>query len=378
MLPTLQLLEKVSKEIKSIPNRKGENLRKVHYGCFLLCHKAGLRVSEAVSFDLTNKTKKGLYRIEKPKGKKERLVYVPKKVIRELRKHNWKPSSTNRFNFYHFLRKIKRELNISKNIELSPHTLRHAFATYQAEAGLSLPILSKMLGHVSVRTTALYWQNIHQKPDNDIGPILAGKNWLERPKPSQSQEPSKSPITENFPQVPKTPNPVFIEQKPLISNKQPIQQYNSLSVPKTLKKTPQISVSEISPKILEKFSLNPVGRKSDQLKISQPLAITVNKEQKPTKKELILLQKIKHLKSQLSQIQTKNSHLSAKLTQTEQEKAKLEVIVIQEKQRANNYHHQLKTIARILKQWQKINYYQQLEQEQTAQIEQPPPFKVKK
>jgi len=68
-------------------------------------------------------------------------------------------------------------LNISGSIELSPHTLRHAFTTYHAENGLSLPILSKMLGHASVRTTALYWQNIHQEPDNgDIGPILVGKN----------------------------------------------------------------------------------------------------------------------------------------------------------------------------------------------------------
>jgi len=57
MLPTQQLLEKVSKEIKSIPNRRGEHLRKVHYGCFLLCHKSGLRVSEAVSFDLESNIK---------------------------------------------------------------------------------------------------------------------------------------------------------------------------------------------------------------------------------------------------------------------------------------------------------------------------------
>ena len=88
MLPTQQLLEKVSREIKSIPNRRGEQLRKVHYGCYLLCSKAGLRVSEAVSFDLANKTPNGLYKIERSKGKKERLVYIPKKVIRELRKNN--------------------------------------------------------------------------------------------------------------------------------------------------------------------------------------------------------------------------------------------------------------------------------------------------
>jgi hypothetical protein len=57
MLPTLQLLEKVSQEIKRVPNRRGEHLRQVHYGCYLLCSKAGLRVSEAVSFSLKNKTR---------------------------------------------------------------------------------------------------------------------------------------------------------------------------------------------------------------------------------------------------------------------------------------------------------------------------------
>ena len=88
MLPTQQLLKKVSKEIQNIPNKRGEHLRKVHYGCYLLCHKSGLRVSEAVSFNLANRTEKGLYRIERPKGKKERLVYIPKKVIGELKKQN--------------------------------------------------------------------------------------------------------------------------------------------------------------------------------------------------------------------------------------------------------------------------------------------------
>ena len=88
MLPSLQLLEKVSRRIMSVPNRKKESKRRVHFCLFLLGYKSGLRISEAVGFDLGNKTKGGLFRIEKPKGKKERLVYVPKRVIRELRKHN--------------------------------------------------------------------------------------------------------------------------------------------------------------------------------------------------------------------------------------------------------------------------------------------------
>lgn len=112
-LPSLKELELVKEKIKQIPNKKGEYLRGIHYGCFLLCSQSGLRISEAVRFDLNTKTRKGLYRIEKPKGKKERLVYVSSSVISEIKKQNWQPNQTNRHNFYHFLRKIKRELNIN-------------------------------------------------------------------------------------------------------------------------------------------------------------------------------------------------------------------------------------------------------------------------
>ncbi|CFW92730.1 protein of unknown function (Phage_integrase domain) [endosymbiont DhMRE of Dentiscutata heterogama] len=76
MLPNQQLLAKVSKKIMSVPNRKKESKRKIHYCLFLLGYKSGLRISEAVRFDLATKNKQGLYRISKTKGKKERFVYV--------------------------------------------------------------------------------------------------------------------------------------------------------------------------------------------------------------------------------------------------------------------------------------------------------------
>ena len=88
MLPSQEILKKVSRTIKDIPNRQGEYKRKIHYCCFLLGYKSGLRISEAVKFDLSSKNKQGLYRISKPKGKKERYVYVSPAVISELKKHN--------------------------------------------------------------------------------------------------------------------------------------------------------------------------------------------------------------------------------------------------------------------------------------------------
>ena len=86
MLPSQQVLEQITRKVKKIPNRRKESKRGVHFGLFLLGYKSGLRINEAVSFDLNAKTHKGLYRINKPKGKKERLVYVSKEVIRELKK----------------------------------------------------------------------------------------------------------------------------------------------------------------------------------------------------------------------------------------------------------------------------------------------------
>jgi len=86
--PSLGELELVRKGIENIRNKRGEFLQGIHYGCYLLCSESGLRISEAVKFDLNSKTRQGLYRISKPKGKKERLVYVSPQVIKELKKNN--------------------------------------------------------------------------------------------------------------------------------------------------------------------------------------------------------------------------------------------------------------------------------------------------
>ncbi|RHZ36491.1 tyrosine-type recombinase/integrase [endosymbiont GvMRE of Glomus versiforme] len=206
MLPNLQVLKQIRQRILTIPNQHGEFKRKEHCGLFLLCQKAGLRVSEAVNFDLSAKTRKGLYRV-KTKGKKERFVYIPKKVISELKKCEWKPQQTNRFNFYHFLKSIKKSLEIPANTELTPHTLRRSFATYHAEAGLPLPLLQKLLGHQSIRTTALYWMNTyHGDDDDDTADILAGKQWLEKPKKPQPEPDNPVKVNLDQPPILFTPN----------------------------------------------------------------------------------------------------------------------------------------------------------------------------
>ncbi|CAG8797097.1 14805_t:CDS:2, partial [Gigaspora margarita] len=52
--------------------------------------------------------------------------------------------------------KVKEEMNLPTNVELTPHTLRRCFATYNAISGMPLPVLQKVLGHSKISTTALY------------------------------------------------------------------------------------------------------------------------------------------------------------------------------------------------------------------------------
>jgi integrase/recombinase XerD len=159
ILPTNQLLQQVWDYIISRPNKKGETKKSQWESLFLLCWKVGLRITEAIGFDLSLEHGETEYKclyLLRGKRQKERWVYVSPEIIKELKKRDWKPNSANRINFFYFLQQIKKELNLAQNIELAPHTLRRCFATYNALGGMPLPVLQKVLGHSKISTTALY------------------------------------------------------------------------------------------------------------------------------------------------------------------------------------------------------------------------------
>lgn len=159
ILPTNQLLQQIWDYIISRPSKKGETKKSEHECLYLLCWKAGLRITEAIFFDLTLEhgeiEYKNLYLL-RGKRNKERWVYISSEIIKELKKRNWKTASANRISFLYFLQQIKKELNLPTNVELAPHTLRRCFATYNALNGMPLPVLQKVLGHSKISTTALY------------------------------------------------------------------------------------------------------------------------------------------------------------------------------------------------------------------------------
>jgi integrase/recombinase XerD len=138
---------------------------------FELLYSSGLRVSELVSLKLEDiNFEAGFLRVL-GKGSKERIVPVNMRAIEriksymarqrmEILKHRRSPYLfvTNRARpmtrqrFWQTIKRIGRKLGI----EISPHTMRHSFATHLLEGGADLRSLQKMLGHSDISTTQIY------------------------------------------------------------------------------------------------------------------------------------------------------------------------------------------------------------------------------
>ncbi len=137
------------------------------YGC-------GLRVSELTTLRLSDLFfREGFIRV-KGKGEKERLVPVGHTAIRQVSiyleqirasvKVDQKSQDIlflNRFGrqlsrvmIFEILKKAATEAGIRKKV--SPHTLRHSFATHLVEGGADLRAVQEMLGHASITTTEIY------------------------------------------------------------------------------------------------------------------------------------------------------------------------------------------------------------------------------
>lgn len=134
----------------------------------------GLRVSELVNLELSNiYLEEGFVRVM-GKGRKERLVPISKEAIKQLnfwyidRKQmqnikkgeehivflNRRGSRLTRTMILIMIKDLGIKAGIQKTI--SPHTLRHSFATCLLEGGADLRVIQAMLGHESIGTTEIY------------------------------------------------------------------------------------------------------------------------------------------------------------------------------------------------------------------------------
>ncbi|HCD68398.1 MAG TPA: tyrosine recombinase XerD [Bacteroidetes bacterium] len=139
----------------------------------MLMYGSGLRVSELTSLSISDLYLEDGFIKVLGKGDKERLVPVGAKTIKQIgyymihyRNHvankndknklilNQKGVPLSRITVFKVLKDLAAKAKINKNI--SPHTLRHSFATVLVEAGADLRAVQQMLGHESITTTEIY------------------------------------------------------------------------------------------------------------------------------------------------------------------------------------------------------------------------------
>lgn len=176
-LPDVLTVEEIDAMIRCIDLSKAEGHR--NRAIIEMLYGSGLRVSELVTLKLSNLYLTEGYMLVEGKGSKQRLVPVSPEAIRQFEfwkedrnKLDIKPEYVdyvflNRYGrgltrsmIFHIIKVLAAEAGINKNI--SPHTLRHSFATHLLQNGADLRIIQQLLGHESITTTEIYTHiNIH-------------------------------------------------------------------------------------------------------------------------------------------------------------------------------------------------------------------------
>lgn len=169
-----KLVKKLPKvmTVAEIENIISANLTPVEAVVMELLYGAGLRVSELANLELNNVELSSKYIRCVGKGSKERIIPIGEKAkksvlkylkLRDIAVKKFKLDTKKllisengklmtRQDIYVFIRR-QGEL-LQKHI--SPHTLRHSFATHMLENGADLRVVQELLGHSDVSTTQLY------------------------------------------------------------------------------------------------------------------------------------------------------------------------------------------------------------------------------
>jgi integrase/recombinase XerD len=170
-LPVVLNLEEINRLLKvSIGEGKPSDLRNV--AMIELAYGAGLRVTELIALKLSDlHLNMGFVNIT-GKGNKERIVPLGEEAVIAIRNYlsqsrpkqnpidkesvfiNNRGRQISRVGFFKVIQTLAKKAGIEKPI--SPHTLRHSFATHMLENGADLKAVQELLGHEDILTTENY------------------------------------------------------------------------------------------------------------------------------------------------------------------------------------------------------------------------------
>lgn len=168
-LPVYLTVEEVDKIIKAVDKEAKNGL--LDLALIVLDFSTGLRVSELVNLKIENVNFKDGYLKVLGKGNKERIIPFTKETneiinlyLEKIRKQiksskkelflHQNGKIVSRQYFYLKLKEYGSKAGITKNI--SPHTLRHTFATFLLNNGAGLKSVQELLGHSNIETTQIY------------------------------------------------------------------------------------------------------------------------------------------------------------------------------------------------------------------------------
>lgn len=159
-IPEILTKEEVKSLIQSTKNLKSQLIIRFLYS-------TGLRVSELTGLrlkDLSIDKKEGWVR--KGKGSKDRFFKISDSLIKDLEKYISTLPENLEFlfpgrnrtlttrNIQKIIERAARKAKLSKTV--SPHKLRHSFATHLLESGVDIRIIQELLGHADLSTTQIY------------------------------------------------------------------------------------------------------------------------------------------------------------------------------------------------------------------------------
>jgi integrase/recombinase XerD len=174
-----RLIREVSAPRRKPAKDKGEAPEKIRLRCILeILYASGLRISELVTLPLAAVRRRDSFLLVRGKGGKERLAPLNPSATKAIADYlavraeflpKGDPRKADRFLFCsrgaegHLTRRrchqLLKELAVDAGIDpdkLSPHVLRHAFATHLVEGGADLRSVQSMLGHADISTTQIY------------------------------------------------------------------------------------------------------------------------------------------------------------------------------------------------------------------------------